>query len=415
MQKIKKHFIKFFLIIISLNLSLMSLGSLAKADSNSFFNMDARSAYAIDAETGQVLYEKNAQKTYPIASVVKIVTLGVIEQDIRDHKLSWNQKITISPEIAKMSTDSRLSNVELIAGAKYTVRQLVESMMLVSADGSTQALAIASAGSTAAFNKKMKKFVKDAGVTDEKIYNAIGLPNSYMGSYKLKGVDNNAENKFSAKDVALISKYLVDKYPETTKITSKKFAKFGPTAEAEQQIVNINSLLPQNGTAPTGWNIDGLKTGNTDDAGKCIVTTGTYNGHRVVVVALHTVDDWAQQGLMLKKFYEDLSAKYDPVTLGSTKELPRKFQKRHVAHAKKHHSTRLELVKPVTLWIPKGSNWKQNHPKFKPDKQHRSIMGFLEAPFEKGDKVGYIRFNPSGMPSVKVPVKAISTIKKALF
>ena len=406
---------KWLLVLLSFNLSLASLGGFAQADSNAFYQMKARSAYAIDADTGQVLYEKNAKKTYPIASVTKILTLAVIEQDIRDHQLSWNQKIKISPSVAQMANDPRCSNVQLNAGESYTVKQLVDSMMLVSADGSTEALALADAGSTAAFNKKMQQVARKAGVHDAKIYNMVGLPNSYMGAHALKGVDKDAENLFSVRDLGLISQYVIKKYPETLKITSTKFADFDVSADHKEHMVNINALLPQNGAAPKDWNIDGLKTGNTDAAGKCIVSTGTYAGRRVIVVALHTKGDWKDQSKMQKEFYEALANTYQPVTLNNMKALPKKLRTHHVVHAKKQHSTTVKLVKATPVWMPKGATWQQARPTFKLDRSHKSAAGQLTAPLKKGEQVGWIVLHPAGMPAMKVPVASTTTIQHTLF
>lgn len=410
-----KLIMKWLLVLLSFNLSLASLGGFAQADSNAFYQMKARSAYAIDADTGQVLYEKNAKKTYPIASVTKILTLAVIEQDIRDHQLSWNQKIKISPSVAQMANDPRCSNVQLNAGESYTVKQLVDSMMLVSADGSTEALALADAGSTAAFNKKMQQVARKAGVHDAKIYNMVGLPNSYMGAHALKGVDKDAENLFSARDLGLISQYVIKKYPETLKITSTKFADFDVSADHKEHMVNINALLPQNGAAPKDWNIDGLKTGNTDAAGKCIVSTGTYAGRRVIVVALHTKGDWKDQSKMQKEFYEALANTYQPVTLNNMKALPKKLRTHHVVHAKKQHSTMVKLVKTTPVWMPKGATWQQARPTFKLDRSHKSAAGQLTAPLKKGEQVGWIVLHPAGMPAMKVPVASTTTIQHTLF
>lgn len=410
-----KLIMKWLLVLLSFNLSLASLGGFAQADSNAFYQMKARSAYAIDADTGQVLYEKNAKKTYPIASVTKILTLAVIEQDIRDHQLSWNQKIKISPSVAQMANDPRCSNVQLNAGESYTVKQLVDSMMLVSADGSTEALALADAGSTAAFNKKMQQVARKAGVHDAKIYNMVGLPNSYMGAHALKGVDKDAENLFSARDLGLISQYVIKKYPETLKITSTKFADFDVSADHKEHMVNINALLPQNGAAPKDWNIDGLKTGNTDAAGKCIVSTGTYAGRRVIVVALHTKGDWKDQSKMQKEFYEALANTYQPVTLNNMKALPKKLRTHHVVHAKKQHSTTVKLVKATPVWMPKGATWQQARPTFKLDRSHKSAAGQLTAPLKKGEQVGWIVLHPAGMPAMKVPVASTTTIQHTLF
>ena len=85
------------------------------------FKLNARSAYAIDAQTGQVLYQKNARKKYPVASLTKVLTLAVIEQDVAAHKLRWNQKVKVTPAVAKVANDWHFSNVQLNAGESSTV------------------------------------------------------------------------------------------------------------------------------------------------------------------------------------------------------------------------------------------------------------------------------------------------------
>lgn len=412
MKQIIKHWLKWALaIILVTNMSLMSLsGGHAEAAA---FKLNARSAYAIDAQTGQVLYQKNAKKTYPVASLTKVLTLAVIEQDIAAHRLSWNQKVKITPAVAKVASDWHFSNVQLNAGESYTVRQLAESMMIVSADGSTEALALADAGSTAAFNKKMQAVARKAEVHDAKIYNMIGLPNGDLGVNKIKGVNKDAENQFSARDMALISKYLIDHYPDSLKITQKKFAKFRVSAGQEEQLVNINALLPQNGFAPKNWNIDGLKTGNTDAAGKCIITTGTLNGRRVILVALHTKGDWNQQSKESKEFYEQLADRYQPVILNSTKQISQKVQTAYVVHAKDRHHTGIELDQPTAVWVPKGSTWQQMQPSLAIQQLDRSLTGHLKAPVKKGQTVGKLVLHPGDLPTVKIPVQATNNVKKA--
>ena len=242
MRKLRRVCFHLLLVVVTLTTVLAtSAGAVANASST----VDARAAITIDAETGQVLYEKNATKRYPIASVIKILTLAVIEQDIEQGKLKWDQKIKISKEVAKVANDWRFSNVQLNEGESYTVKSLVESMMIVSADGSAEALALASAGSTAAFNQKMQAVAKEAGVTDAKIYNMIGLANGDLGEMRLKNVSKKAENQLSAKDVAKIARYLVEKYPSVLEITKQKFVNFQVSDSQQYEMVNINSMLPQ--------------------------------------------------------------------------------------------------------------------------------------------------------------------------
>lgn len=377
------------------------------------FQMDARAAYAIDAESGQVLYQKNATKRYPIASVIKILTLGVILQDIRNHHLRWDQKIKITPAVAKMADDWHFSNVPLMNGEEYTVRQLVDSMMLVSADGSTEALALADAGSTAAFNKKMMAFAKKAGVTDIKIYNMIGLPNGDLGKHKLKGVDKDAENLLSAKDVALISKYLVEKYPETLGITKQKFANFDITKDQQYLMTNVNALLPQNGFAPKNGEIDGLKTGNTDRAGKCIVSTGTFAGRRIILVALHTKGEWNDQSKMQQDFYNKLIDEYQPVEIKNVSDLSAKLTKIKVKNGENKNKTNIKLTKKTTVWLPKNMKLQATKPVLRLQGDDTKQ---LTAPIKKNQQVGSIELHIPGLPDFNIPVSTSQSVaKKSMF
>lgn len=377
------------------------------------FQMDARAAYAIDAESGQVLYQKNATKRYPIASVIKILTLGVILQDIRNHHLKWDQKIKITPAVAKMADDWHFSNVPLMNGEEYTVRQLVDSMMLVSADGSTEALALADAGSTAAFNKKMMAFAKKAGVTDIKIYNMIGLPNGDLGKHKLKGVDKDAENLLSAKDVALISKYLVENYPETLDITKQKFANFDVTKDQQYLMTNVNALLPQNGFAPKDGEIDGLKTGNTDRAGKCIVSTGTFAGRRIILVALHTKGEWNDQSKMQQDFYNKLVDEYQPVEIKKVSDLSAKLTSVKVKNGKNKNKANIKLTKKTTVWLPKDMKLQATKPTLRVQENDQKQ---LTAPVKKNQQVGSIKLHIPGLPDFNIPVSASQSVaKKSMF
>ena len=414
MKKVKSFFAKLLLITAIISICLNGLGMFAKVHADTAaFQMDARAAYAIDAESGQVLYQKNATKRYPIASVIKILTLGVILQDIRNHHLKWDQKIKITPAVAKMADDWHFSNVPLMNGEEYTVRQLVDSMMLVSADGSTEALALADAGSTAAFNKKMVAFAKKAGATDIKIYNMIGLPNGDLGKHKLKDVDKDAENLLSAKDVALISKYLVENYPETLDITKQKFANFDVTKDQQYLMTNVNALLPQNGFAPKDGEIDGLKTGNTDRAGKCIVSTGTFAGRRIILVALHTKGEWNDQSKMQQDFYNKLIDEYQPVEIKKVSDLSAKLTSVKVKNGKNKNKANIKLTKKTTVWLPKNMKLQATKPTLRVQGDDQKQ---LTAPLKKNQQVGSIELHIPGLPDFNMPVSTSQSIaKKSMF
>ena len=378
----KKQF-KNWLILVMLGIAIITGSGImrgVKAD-----KIDAKAAYMIDAGTGQVLYQQNADSKYPIASLTKILTLAVIMKDIHNQKLSWDQKIKVNKDVSDMANNWQYSNVQLNEGESYTVKSLVESMMIVSADGSTEALALADAGSVQAFNKKMKEVAHEAGVTDAEIYNMIGLPNSDLGNLKLKNVGDDQENKFSAKDIALISKYLVNNYPEVIDITKQKNIDFKISADQTYNMENINYMLEGSYAAPKNGTIDGLKTGFTDEAGYCFVGTGTFNGQRVITVILNA-SDYNKQFAETNKMIESVMNNDKVVNTKDIKSVKQALKKENLK------------VNDTNIWVAKNTDPKQIKAKLTLSNEK------IKAKNAKNEKVGTIKISSSGVSSVELNV-----------
>ena len=364
----KKRLQSLVLVLLSLNLSLLGLSSIVLADSEATEestvvaqdsssdsnghqsgqnvgtsqDVAAKAAIAMDAKTGQILYQKNAQKRYPVASTIKILTLAVIEKDIQAHKLSWDQKVTISHPVAVMANDWRFSNVPLNEGESYTIKSLVDSMMLVSADGSAEALALADAGSVAKFNTKMQQVAKEAGVTDAKIYNMIGLENGDLGTLRLKNVSKHAENQISAIDLAKIASWLLNHYPDVVNITKTAQEDFPVSASQTYHMQNINLMIKGAALDRADGEIDGLKTGTTDSAGNCFVSTGTFNNRRLVTVVLNVPGDFNNQFQQTNNLYNRVLGRFTPQTIKKGTLIKVGQKKARVA-------------KTTTLWLPKDT------------------------------------------------------------
>lgn len=310
--------------------------------------VQAKAAFMMDAKSGQILYQHNATKKYAVASLIKILTLAVIMEDIHKGKLQWDEEIQINKDVAKVADDWHFSNVPLLYNHRYTVKSLIESMMIVSADGSTEALALADAGTVGNFNYKMKQVAKRAGVKNPEIYNMIGLSNGELGNLKLHNVNKDQENQLSAKDMALIAKYLIDKYPEVLNITKTKYADFQISKGNTKKMENIIYMLDGMGYGPKKGKMDGLKTGKTDAAGYCYVGTGTFFNRRVITVVLDVPGKYSNQFIQTNNMIDTVLEKYDLVKLNQ-KNLPKKYQTIKV----KHKRINVKLADDA-LWLPKG-------------------------------------------------------------
>ena len=150
-KKIKRTLISLVALV-----SLVSCGAVfttpVSADTSSSYrnnevNLDVKSAIAIDSNSGQILYAKNADKTLPIASMTKLITVYLTLNAIKNKKLSWNQKVKPTASIVKVANNAEYSNVPLKMGHSYTIRQLYQATLIESANGAAMLLGQTIAGS----------------------------------------------------------------------------------------------------------------------------------------------------------------------------------------------------------------------------------------------------------------------------
>lgn len=279
---IGRKFIKQLAVFMMIPL-ILSLATSAGASGR----IDASAAMMVDASTGQVLYAQNVNKKLPVASISKLLTVAVIHDELKQNAIMANTKVKVSSDIAAIANDPNYSAIGVQQGASYTVKELLNAAMVKSADGATLALASADGSSMEEFNLRMAQKAKEIGLKNYTIVNPVGLTNGDLKDLKLPQYSDKAENAMTARDVAILSRYLIRTYPQLLQVTAKKQANFFITKNKTVQATNLNKMLPGDQYAVKGVKIDGLKTGTSDAAGASFVSTGTYRGHRIITVVLH--------------------------------------------------------------------------------------------------------------------------------
>lgn len=269
----------FVLVVSMLEMSLTSAS--AKNDEPTVL---AKAAIVIDADSGKILYEKNANKALGIASMSKMMTEFILLDKIKAGEISWDDKYNVSKYAYKVSHDTALSNVALREDGVYTVRELYEAMAIYSANAATIALTEIMAGSEKKFLPLMNKKAKELGLKKYTFYNATGLSNSQLQGMHPKGTPKKGENKMPAKEVAKLSYELLKEHPEvldTASILKKTFAKGTKDAIPME---NWNYMLKGGKYEYEG--VDGLKTGSTDYAGQCFAATAKQGDLRVITIVM---------------------------------------------------------------------------------------------------------------------------------
>lgn len=369
---------------------------------NTSLKLQVKSAIAVDANTGQVLYADNAEKPLPIASMTKLVTVYLTLQAIKNGQLKWDQKVVPDAQAVKVSQNTNYSNVPLRKGHSYTIRQLYQATLIESANGAAMTLAKAVAGKQVNFVNQMRALLKKWGINDAKIYTTDGLPNGTSGNQAYPGVKKSAENEMSANDMAIVARNIIRDYPailNTTKILNMKFTDGSKVTEMK----NWNWMLP-GGTQASKYKVDGLKTGTTDAAGACFVSTETMNNQRLITVVMgakHTDGSDPSRFVQTEKLLNHINQNYKVYALekGTTFTGTKAVQ---IPNGKVT-STKLVMKNNSAIWLADGSTLSANF-----------TQKTLSAPLTAGQTVGQYQLliNKKNIPTLStnnVTVSATTT------
>lgn len=218
----------------------------------------APAAVLMEAQTGKILFEKNAHEQRPCASVTKVMTLLLVFEAMDNGSFSLDTPITASEHAASMGG----SDIWLEPGETMSADDMIKATVVASANDAAVALAEQVSGSEEAFVGKMNERAKQLGMKDTVFKNCNGL--------------DEDGHVTSAYDVAVMSRELT----KHEKIFDYTSIWIDYLRNGETQLVNTNKLLK------TYKGITGLKTGTTDDAGCCISATASRDGMSLIGVVL---------------------------------------------------------------------------------------------------------------------------------
>lgn len=214
-----------------------------------------RSYLLADYETGEILEEHNTDEAVEIASISKLMSFLIIMEKIEEGKISFDDVVKID----KDTTRIKGSSFKLKAGEEFTVKELLDASIVISGNDATYALAKYVAGTEEEFVKLMNEKAKELGLNNAVFYNCTGLP--------VNGAD--VQNKMTTREIFKLSQYIIKHYPVILDICKIKAIE---VKERDFFQINTNPLLFEI------EEVDGLKTGFTNKAGYCYVSTFKIKG-----------------------------------------------------------------------------------------------------------------------------------------
>lgn len=217
----------------------------------------AKGYYLIDYRTNQVLASYNENERLEPASLTKLMTGYAVFHALKDGRIRLDDTVRISP-YARSQEGSRMF-VEV--GSTVSVEDLIRGMIVQSGNDATVALAEHVAGSEPVFVDLMNQYAQQLGMTSTHFQNSPGMP--------------GPEHYTTARDIAILSAALIREYPEYYKYYSEREFTWNKITQP-----NRNGLLYR------GIGVDGLKTGHTESAGYCLVSSAERDGMRLVSVVM---------------------------------------------------------------------------------------------------------------------------------
>jgi D-alanyl-D-alanine carboxypeptidase (penicillin-binding protein 5/6) len=232
-------------------------------NANAAFDIKARTAILQDYLSGEILYEKEADKSIYPASMTKIMTAIVAFELIRSGDLDLNDKFIISENAWRLSS-AGYSSMFIMVGDEVSVENLLKGIIIASGNDACVALAEGIAGTEEEFALIMTAKAKEIGMKDTNFANSSGI--------------NNTENNSTVRDIMVMSNYLIKNYPKEYKMFSEKEFTWDRTGGDPITQGNRNTLLYKN------FGVDGIKTGYLAVEKYSLASSIYRNGRRLIAV-----------------------------------------------------------------------------------------------------------------------------------
>lgn len=327
--------------------------------------LDARGYVLMDANTGAVLAGKDIDTTMPPASLTKLMTLYQIASALKTQRLQLSDLIPISENAWRTGGSKMFVKV----GSQVPVSDLIQGIAVVSGNDACVAMAEHLAGTEQAFSDLMNHSAKLLGMKNTNYTDATGLP--------------NANHYTSPRDLAILTKAIVNDFPEYYGWYSQKWFEYNGIKQPNRDV-----LLWRDPS------IEGMKTGHTDDAGYCLVSTAKRNNMRLISVIMGSKSTKSRADASLAllnygfRFYEskqliaaNTAVKEPRVWYGAEKNIP------------------VGTFKNVFITLPTGQVDKA--------KTIITLNPKIKAPLKKGQEVGNIEVQLNDKVYLHEPLVAL--------
>ena len=373
---LKKSFLYSFLIILFSGLAHHAAAKQFLPDAP---KINAKAWILIDADTGYVIAENNADETLPPASLAKMMTTYITSKEIEENRLKEDDLVLISDnawELGGAKTDG--STMFLNPRSKVPVIDLMRGVIIQSGNDAAIALAEHINGGETAFADNMNFQAELLGMTNTYYANSTGLPAEGMVT--------------TARDLTQLAKAIINEHPKYYSIYSEKYFSHNNINQP-----NRNRLLWRDSS------IDGLKTGHTEEAGYCLVASSKRRGMRLISAVLGAKSDESRARESQKLFSYGFRH-FETKQIYTVGEI---VKENAALWYGAEDFLNLTIADDVTLTYPRGE--KKNLA------AEITVDNEIKAPITAGQVLGSLEVTLDGKSLISVPLVAEKDIAEAGF
>ncbi len=352
----------------------------ALAQASGEFVTRAKRAILMDADSGAVLYQQNADELAPPASMSKLMTLEVLFQAMKQGKVKPEDEFLMSEYAWRTGgAPSGTSAMFVPINTRARVDELIQGIIVQSGNDASIAVAEALGGSEQGFAKMMEAEARRIGLAKSTFRNSTGL--------------HDPEHLMTARELAILARHIIREHPEHYKIFAQREFPY-----RKHKFFNRNPLLGDDALG-----VDGLKTGHTKEAGYGIVVSSVSEGRRLIGVVMGLADE-KERREEARRLLEWGQRSFAKFTLFDADE--------EVGHARIWGGTQFY----VPLSAKGGGPLNVVLPRFPANQKLRAEIvynGPLKPPVKKGDEIARLRVTSSSNASTEVPLVATEDVEPA--
>jgi D-alanyl-D-alanine carboxypeptidase (penicillin-binding protein 5/6) len=335
----------------------------------------AREAILVDFTTGQILFEKDADKRVPPASMSKIMTAYLVYKRLAENRLSLEDTFSVSENAwRKGGAKSGGSTMFLNPGERVKIADLLRSVVVQSGNDACIVLAEGLARNERAFAEEMTALGKSIGLRDSQFTNTTGWP--------------DPDHYMTARDLAVLSMRLIREFPEHYRAYAERDFTYNGIKQG-----NRNPLLYKD------FGVDGIKTGHTEESGYSLTASAERGGRRLILVVtgLKSMNERSREA---ERLLEWGFREFNNYALFKTGE--------HVADAEvwlgRAAKVPLVIADDVTLTLPRAAR--------RDMKVKVAYEGPIAAPIAKGQKLAILTVDVPGRAAVEIPLAAGEAVER---